>query len=81
MQTIWNIIRFVIVSLLAIVYWPINMLFLFVKKHYFIWKKEDRISYILMTPIYWLVFFLAFIISFPMDILGTDAHPPLSGFQ
>ena len=76
-----KIIKFVIVSLLAIVYWPINMLFLFMKKHYFIWKKEDKISYILATPLYLILFILAFLISFTMDILGTAAHPPLSRFQ
>ena len=78
---IWNAIRFIIISLLSIVYWPINILFLMLKKHYFIWKKDDRISYYLATPLYWICFLITACLSAPLEILGESAHPPLDGFK
>ena len=78
---LWKIIRFVIISLLMVLYWPMNMLFVLLKKHYFIWKKEDKISFWLATPIYWLMFLLTAIIAAPMEALADAAHPPLDGFR
>ncbi len=78
---IWKVIRFIIISLLMVVYWPMNMIFLQIKKHYFKWKKEDRISFWLATPFYWFFFLLTAIIAFPFEMLGEAAHPPLDGFR
>ena len=74
-------LKFILVIPLALVYWPINMIFLAIKKHYFKWKKEDRISYIIATPLYYLSFMLVSILSVPLEIMGEGLHPPLDSFK
>jgi hypothetical protein len=81
MQIIIRLIKFIIVAVLSIVYWPINVLFQYLKKHYFKWKKEDRISFILATPIYYICFIIVAALSVPLEIFGEGLHPPLGGFR
>jgi hypothetical protein len=74
-------IRFVLISLFMVLYWPVNMLFLLMKKSYFKWKQEDRVSYIIATPLYYFFFVVAALLSLPLEIMGDKAHPPLDGFR
>ncbi len=81
MQTILTGIKIAIMSILAIFYWPLNTLFQWLRTHYFAWEKEDRISFIIATPLYYLLFFLVMIISEPLEAMGTAFHPPLKNFK
>ena len=74
-------IKFIIVSILGILYWPFNTLFMYLKKHYFQWRETDMISYIIATPIYWFCFIVVIIISIPVEIMGEGLHPPLDRFR
>jgi hypothetical protein len=76
-----RVIKFIIVSILAIIYWPINAGFMFLQKHYRIWKEEDFISYIIATPLYYVLFVIVAILSVPLEIFGEEMHPPLSRFR
>lgn len=64
-----------------VVYWPVNMLFLLLKKNYFKWKKEDRVSFYIATPLYYFFFIIAALLSLPLELLGGSIHPPLSGYR
>ena len=81
MEQILTWIKFLIVAVLAVLYWPFNMLFMYLKKHYWSWKETDMISFIIATPIYWFCFLVLFIVSFPIEILGEGLHPPLDSFK
>ena len=74
-------IKFIIVSLLAVLYWPFNMLFMYLKKHYWNWRETDIISFIIATPIYWFCFLIVLIISIPLEIMGEGLHPPIMTFR
>jgi hypothetical protein len=74
-------IKFLIVAILSVFYWPFNVMFMYLKKHYFQWKETDMISYVIATPIYWFCFLIVFIISVPLEILGEGLHPPLDSFR
>ncbi len=78
---ILNAIKIIIIAILAIFYYPLNTAFLFLQKHYRLWKKEDKISYILAMPLYYLLFVITAILSFPLETLGEGFHPPLGGFK
>ncbi len=74
-------LKFIIVAVLSVFYWPLNTVFLFFQKHYRRWKEEDKISFYLATPLYYLTFLIVAIFSIPLEILGADLHPPLGGFR
>ena len=74
-------IKFIIVALLAVVYWPINAIFMYIRDHYLRWQKTDKISFILATPLYWLFYVLVVIISAPLEAMGTALHPALDKFR
>ncbi len=81
MSTVVKIIKFIFVALLSVLYWPLNTLFLYMKKHYLKWEKEDRISFIIATPLYYFLFLIVVILSYPLETIGQGLHPPLSGFK
>ena len=81
MGTIIKIIKFIIVSVLAIVYWPLNFLFLKIKDKYLLWKDEDRISFIIATPLYYFFFLIVGILSYILETLGTELKPQIGTFQ
>ncbi len=74
-------IKFIIVALLAVVYWPINMIFVYIRDHYLKWQKTDKISFILATPLYWLFYILVVLISAPLEKMGDGLHPQLGKFR
>ena len=74
-------LRFIIASILAVFYWPINLLFRTFKANYFIWKKEDQFAYILATPLYWIFVIVTSFFSYTIEQLGDAIHPPLDGFR
>ncbi len=81
MKFILNAIKLVIVSILAIFYWPINKFFMYFQKHYRSWKRDDMVSYIIATPLYFLLFIIASLISIPLETIATGMHPPLEKFK
>ena len=81
MGIIWTVIRFILISILSIFYWPLNVLFTLLKKHYFIWKKEDKLSFYLATPFYYLLLIITATISTIFGNLAEAAHPGLDGFK
>lgn len=76
-----TVIKVVIISVLTIFYFPLNTAFLWLQKHYFSWKKTDRVSFYIATPLYYLLFLITFILSVPLETLGEAFHPPLPGFR
>lgn len=81
MDFILRFLKFILVSLLAAFYWPITTLYSYAQKHYTAWRKDDYISYIIATPLYYLLTLLNIILSYPVDKFGVDLHPPLDGFR
>ncbi len=81
MKFIVFLIKFIIISILAMFYWPLNSAFLYLQKHYRIWQTSDKISFYIATPLYYLLFAVTSIISVPMENMGEAAHPGLGGFE
>ncbi len=74
-------IKFVIVSILSVFYWPISAFFQWFKGHYHKWRTTDKISYIVATPLYYFCFIIAAILIVPLEKLGEGLHPPLDRFK
>ena len=74
-------IKFILVSVLAVLYWPINFIFLRVKAKYLDWKDTDRISFYIATPLYYLFYILVLLISRPLELLGDEFGPQIKTFQ
>lgn len=81
MNLIITAIKIVIVSILSLFYYPINKLFVYFQKHYRAWKKDDMVSYIIATPLYYLMFIVASLISIPLETIASGMHPPLDKFK
>jgi hypothetical protein len=78
-------IKFIIVAILSVIYWPLNASLLWMQGHYRGWQKDDVISFIIATPLYYLFFVIVIILSIPLEIMGGDGkhslHPPVGGFR
>ncbi len=74
-------IKFLIVCILGVLYWPMNYLLGKIKKPYLRWEKEDKLSFILATPLYYLFFIIVVILSVPLEMLGEEMAPTLSTFK
>jgi hypothetical protein len=81
MMLIIKAIKFIIIIILSVIYWPINTAFLWVQSHYRKWQKEDMVSFIVATPLYYLFFLVVVILSIPIEFLGEEAHPQISIFR
>ena len=81
MGLIFSAIKILIISILAIFYYPLNTAFLTLQVHYRKWQKEDRVSYIIATPLYYFLFVICAILGFPIESMGEAFHPGLRGFQ
>ena len=76
-----TVIKFIIISVLSLFYFPFNTAFLWVQKHYRKWQVTDRVSFYICTPLYYLLFAITFVLSVPIETLGEAFHPPLGGFR
>ncbi len=76
-----KIIKFLLVAVLAVLYWPFNMLFMKTKEKYLDWKETDRISFIIATPLYYFLFIIVALISYPLETLGMKLKPQIGTFQ
>lgn len=74
-------IKFLIIGLLSVVYWPFNAAFLYMQKHYRKWQKDDIVSFIIATPLYYLFFIIVAILSIPLELMGEKMHPAIGGFR
>jgi hypothetical protein len=74
-------IKLIIISILAVFYYPLNTAFLYFQKHYRAWEKEDRVSFILATPLYYLLFLVTSVLGLPLEMMGEAFHPGLGGFR
>lgn len=81
MGFILSSIKLIIISVLSLFYWPLNTSFLYLQKHYRIWQKEDRVSFIIATPLYYLLFLVTSLLGFPLEIMGEAFHPGVGGFR
>ncbi len=81
MDFILTAIKILIISLLSVFYFPLNTAFLYLQKHYRQWQVSDRTSYYIATPLYFLLFLITTILSFPLENMGEAFHPPLGGFR
>jgi hypothetical protein len=52
-----------------------------VKDRYLAWKEEDRISFIIATPLYYFLFIIVAIVSYPLEILGDGLKPQIGTFR
>lgn len=81
-DNIKRILKFTLVGILAIFWWPTTKLFEWYSKKHGEWKKTDKISYYLGIPFYWIFFFIMIIFTMPMDALGSELAPPqVKGFK
>lgn len=78
---ILQLIKIVIISILSIFYYPLNTVFLYLQKHYRTWRKDDTVSFIIATPLYYMLFVVTAILSFPLEMMGEAFHPGLPGFK
>ncbi len=74
MELIVQLLKFIVATLLGIIYYPLNLFFLWFQKHYFKWKMNDSISFYAATPLYYLLFVIVVIISYPCEKLGESLH-------
>lgn len=74
-------LKFLLVAILSILYWPFNTIFVYLKKHYLKWQKEDMVSFIIATPLYWSFYLIVLVISYPLELLGEGLHPGLETFK
>ena len=74
-------IKIILIAALCVFYYPLNTIFLLLQKHYRAWWKDDKISYVLATPLYYLLFLIVSIISVPLETLGEKIHPGLKFFE
>lgn len=74
-------IKFLIIALLSVLYWPLNTAFLYLQKNYRRWQKDDMVSFIIATPLYYLFFVVVAILSIPLEVMGDKMHPPIGGFR
>jgi len=81
MAFIINVLKFIIICVLAIFYWPLNTFFLWFQGFYFDWKKTDRVSFWIATPLYYLLFLITALLSFPLEVMGMNQRPSLPGFK
>lgn len=81
MEYLVKAIKFVIISILSVLYWPLNTSFLWFQGHYRKWWSTDRFSFYIATPLYYLFFVIVVILSLPLEIMGEKAHPQLPRFR
>ena len=81
MGFILSAIKIVIISILSLFYYPLNTAFLYLQKHYREWQVHDRTSYFIATPLYFLLFLVTSILSYPLETMGDAYHPPIGGFR
>lgn len=81
MKGIIFFIKVIIISILCVFYYPLNTVFLFLQEHYRSWWKDDKLSYILATPLYYLLFLIVSLLSFPLELMGDRIHPGIPGFR
>ena len=81
MNIIVTAIKILIISILSVFYYPLNIAFMALQKHYRKWKVEDRTSYYIATPLYYLLYLVTVILSAPLETMGEAFHPPLDRFR
>ena len=81
MEFLINAIKILIISILSIFYFPLNTAFLYLQDPYRDWQVNDRVSFFLATPLYFLLFLVTSILSIPLERMGEAYHPPLGGFR
>jgi hypothetical protein len=74
-------IKIVFISIISIFYYPVNTFFRFFQAHYRSWRREDKISFIIATPLYYLLFLVSAILSIPFENTAMGMHPPLEKFK
>ena len=78
---ITNAIKLLIIAILSLFYYPVNLSFITLQKYYRQWQVHDRVSFYIATPLYYLLFLITSILSFPLESLASAYHPPLDGFR
>jgi len=81
MNIILQGIKIIIISILSIFYWPLNTFFLFVQKHYSILQREDRVSFYIATPLYYILFVITAVLGWPLEAMGEAFNPLPGGFR
>lgn len=76
-----RLIKFILVSILSLFYIPLNWIFLKIQGPYRRWYKEDLVSFIIATPLYYLFFVIVAILSIPLEKLGEELAPPVKDFR
>jgi hypothetical protein len=59
----------------GVVYWPLNLFFLWVQKWYFKQREHDKVIFWLFAPFYWTLVAIVTILSYPYEwLLKFTAH-------
>jgi hypothetical protein len=66
---------------MSIFYYPLNTLFVWFQERYRDWKRNDKVSFYIATPLYYLLFIITAGLSIPFEKLGEGMHPPLDKFK
>ena len=74
-------IRLLLMSILSLFYYPVNLAFITLQKYYREWQVHDRVSFYIATPLYFALFAVTALLSFPLESMAGDFHPPLDGFR
>ncbi len=59
----------ILTLVVGLIYWPLNMFYVWVQKWYFKQRDHDRVMYWLFAPFYWLLVAIVTIISYPYELL------------
>lgn len=82
MEVVIRVLKFLLVSILAIVLWPIQTFFVWYQGKHQKWQKEDKISYYLSIPFYWIIFSIFMLLTLPLNMIGEELAPPqVKGFK
>ncbi|MEI6660185.1 MAG: hypothetical protein WCK91_02060 [bacterium] len=55
--------------IIGVIYWPLNLFYLWVQKWYFQMREEDKVIYWLFAPFYWALVAIVSILSIPYEAL------------
>lgn len=68
-------VRVLLTVVIGLIYMPLNNFHMKVQKWYFKMKHEDKITYYLFTPFYWLLVGITFLISVPYEfVIAENIH-------
>lgn len=69
-----RIIARLLLVVLGFIYYPLNLIYVRVKRWYLPMWKKDKVVYFAFAPFYWILVGLVTVISYPYELLMNIAH-------